>query len=292
MTAPSSWITFRPPRTLHLQGPQVSPAKVSVVIPVRDNQIGLDRLLESLAALPTFPGEVIVVDNLSRNPVHLPSTPYLTRLAQCMTPGPAAARNVGARLAIGEWVWFLDSDCVVHEQSLSAFVEASSGHIGMCSLIKSLSNRLLARYYESQEILLPQFAEDDEPLYLITASALVHRSSFLAVGGFDESFPLAAGEDIDLGFRLFQSGRLAFVPQSTVFHRFEEDTSAFIQRFHRYGIGNRILAEKHGISLAPAPFVPNDPTFFKRTLAKLQFEALASGYAQSPVMPNRVRAGI
>lgn len=280
MTSPSSWIRFRPERTLHLTAPSLLPSSVSVVIPVRDNQVGLTRLLESLSSLSAPPLEVVVVDNLSAPPVLLPPTQYPALLVSCSKPGPAAARNAGARAASGEWVWFLDSDYIADPHALSAFAQASGGVIGMCGFVKSQSNRLLGRYYDSQEILLPQFSESDEPLYLITASACIHRCTFLALGGFDESFLLAAGEDIDLGFRLFQAGRLAYVPESVVHHAFEEDTSAFRKRFERYGVGNRILAAKYGISLAPTPFEPNRSTFFTRTLAKLQFEALASGYAQ------------
>ncbi|SCK19462.1 glycosyltransferase family 2 protein [Vogesella sp. LIG4] len=281
MTAPSSWITFRPERTLHLHAPRLRAGEVSVVIPVRDNQPGVIRLLRSIANLTELPKEVVVVDNLSQSPLSLPGMPYPVSIVSCHTPGPAAARNAGAQASRGEWIWFLDSDCIVQRDALLEFERASGDVIGMAGRVKSSTNRLLGRYYDSQEILFPQFAEDEEPLYLITASACIHRASFFAVGGFDESFPLAAGEDIDLGFRLFGSGRLAFVHSAIVHHDFEEDTGAFIKRFQRYGLGNRLLAKKYNICLAPSPFIPNHPTYLKRTLAKIQYEALLAGYSQS-----------
>lgn len=281
MTAPSSWISFRPKRTLHLQAPSLKANEVSVVIPVRDNQSGVIQLLESIKLLATLPKEVVVVDNLSKSPLSLPAMPYPVTIINCQTPGPAAARNAGAKTACGEWIWFLDSDCTVQRDTLLEFERASGNVIGMACRVKSRTNRLLGRYYDSQEILFPQFAENEEPLYLITASACIHRESFFAVGQFDESFPLAAGEDIDLGFRLFESGRLAFVHNAIVDHDFEEDTAAFIKRFQRYGLGNRLLAKKYNICLAPSPFTPNHPTYLKRTLAKIQYEALFAGYSQS-----------
>lgn len=281
MTAPSSWITFRPERTLHLQAPRLKAGEVSVVIPVRDNQPGLVRLLRSIANLAVLPKEVWVVDNCSQSPLSLPEMPYPVSIVRCHTLGPAAARNAGAKASCGEWIWFLDSDCIVQRDALRQFERASGEVIGMCGCVKSSTNRLLGRYYDSQEILLPQFSEDEEPLYLITASACIHRASFFAVGGFDESFPFAAGEDIDLGFRLFSSGKLAFVRNAIVHHDFEEDTEAFINRFKRYGLGNRLLAKKYNICLAPSPFIPNHSTYLKRTLAKIQYEALLAGYYQS-----------
>lgn len=280
MTAPSSWINYRPKRTHKFNAPSLVPEYLSVVIPVRDNQIGVTRLIESLNRLSTPPNEIVIVDNLSAHPISPPASRSRMSVLVCSKAGPAAARNFGARVATGEWLWFLDSDCVVSEDSLVRFAAASGEVVGMCGLVKPQSNRLLGRYYDSQEILLPQFAENEEPLYLITASACIHRDTFLRLGGFDESFPLAAGEDIDFGFRLYQVGRLGFVRDAIVYHDFEEDITSFRRRFERYGIGNRLLANKYGICLAPSPFRPNHPTYLKRTLAKLQFEALTKGYGQ------------
>jgi hypothetical protein len=37
--------------------------------------------------------------------------------------------------------------------------------------------------------------------YVITANGMFHRASLAAIGGFDEEFPIAGGEDTDLGWR-------------------------------------------------------------------------------------------
>lgn len=101
---------------------------------------------------------------------------------------------------------------------------------------------------------------------------------FLAVGGFDEVFPAAAGEDIELGLRMYASGRIRFVEGAICWHSFEEDLDKFVRRLERYGAGTRVLAEKHGRSLDPRPFVPNRPTRMNWTLARVQYEALLRGY--------------
>lgn len=278
MTAPSSWFTHRPARTLDLHAPAIDPTKVSVVIPVKDNQKGIDELLTSIKKLSVLPKEIIVVDNLSDPPIRAEFCQSDTRLLSCKIPGPAAARNLGARYATGDWVWFLDSDCLVERSTLTEFASNPAGAIGTCGRIVSRETKLLSRYYSEQEILMPQFAEEDEPLYLITASAIIYKSAFFEVGGFDESFPAAAGEDIDLGLRLFQRGRLSFSSRARVLHTFEENLDLFRTRFTRYGAGSRILAEKYKISLAPAPFAPNRPSLLARILAKLQYESLHIGY--------------
>ena len=65
------------------------------------------------------------------------------------------------------------------------------------------------------------------------------RGALEAVGGFDESFRLAAGEDVDLGLRLGEVGTTRWCADACVAHEFEASLLAFIRRFVRYGRGNR-----------------------------------------------------
>lgn len=281
MTAPSSWFTYRPTRSFDLQATTVSAPDVSIVIPVRNNLSGLKNLLDSIAQLHRSPLEVIVVDNLSEEPIELTEAYAEIKIIRCEKPGAAAARNAGAKISRASWIWFLDSDCKVQPDTLERFSEVPAGPIALCGRVISAHRKLLNRYYEEQEILMPQFAENDEPLYLVTASALIYRSALEEIGHFDERFPSAAGEDIDLGLRLFSRGKLAFVQSACVVHEFEECLNSFQNRFIRYGEGNRVLAEKYGISLEPTPFRPQRQTHLASTLAKIQFQSLNIGYSGS-----------
>ena len=82
---------------------------VTVVIPVRDNASGVQRLVMALRGL-----RVLVVDDGSATPI----TPGLFDGASCqievyrhdLSRGPAAARNTGAALCRTEFVAFLDAD--------------------------------------------------------------------------------------------------------------------------------------------------------------------------------------
>lgn len=278
MTAPSSWLTYRPKRNICFVAPAVQAREVSVVIPVRDNQHGLDRLIRSIERGTALPNSIIVVDNRSSQPIRATGTSIPLTLLHCEKPGAAAARNVGALASRTDWIWFLDSDCRVLPNTLEEFCKAKAGPIGFAGRVVAARRRLLSRYYEDQEILIPQFAENDEPLYLITASALVQRETLQSVGYFDETFPSAAGEDIDLGLRMFASGRLAYIDSACVEHDFEECLQDFSTRFERYGRGNRILAEKYQVCLRPSPFEPNRQSLFARVLANIQYKALSHGY--------------
>ncbi|HLW00395.1 MAG TPA: hypothetical protein VKT82_17140 [Ktedonobacterales bacterium] len=69
------------------------------------------------------------------------------------------------------------------------------------------------------------------PEYLITANALVWKPALEAIDGFDETITIAAGEDIDLGFRLREIGALESAPTALIYHDFAGGLLAFMRRF-------------------------------------------------------------
>jgi GT2 family glycosyltransferase len=72
----------------------------------------------------------------------------------------------------------------------------------------------------------------EELLFACGGNMLVRRSSFLAAGGFDESY-FAYLEDVDLGWRLWSGGeRVIFEPDALVYHR-SNATSDLLGLFNR-----------------------------------------------------------
>ena len=223
-----------------------------------------------------------MVDNRSLPPIRIPD-PFTRcdvpiRLVRCQKPGPASARNAGCRAARGTWLLFADSDCEPSESFISGYAGAMNGSIGYAGYVSSRGRDRLSQYYESQEILVPPRVQEDRPQFLITANALVWRRAFEVVGGFDEQFPLAGGEDVDLGFRLSQIGKLSYAPASMILHDFSDGYAGFVRRFIRYGRGNRKLARDYRINLRPKPFIPASKRPFNWCAAVAQFLCLSWGY--------------
>jgi GT2 family glycosyltransferase len=106
----------------------------------------------------------------------------------------------------------------------------------------------------------------------------VWRQALAQVGGFDERFPDAGGEDVDLGLRLWRIGPLAYAPQAQVVHATEPHLGAFVRRFVRYGRANRLLSTRYRVDLSPRRFPPQRHSLPDRVLADLQFAALWWGY--------------
>jgi GT2 family glycosyltransferase len=291
-----TWIDYTPPVLERIVvARRFRCADVSVIIPVKDNQEGLERFLSAFFqnhGPGVFPREIVVVDNGSSPRIRIPERfarcDVPVQLVRCRKPGPASARNAGCRAARGCWFLFSDSDCEPTASFVSGFAAAMNGSIGYAGYVSSLGDDSLSQYYESQDILVPPRVREDRPQYLITANALVWRRAFEKIGGFDERFPLAGGEDVDLGFRLSQVGFLSYAPASVVRHDFSDGYGGFVRRFVRYGRGNRKLARDYGISLQPRPFIPARQRTFNWFAAVAQFLCLFWGYWTAPRERNPV----
>lgn len=233
----SSWLS-----RIHPPSNQI----ISVVVPVRDNQIGADNICRWWNNLTddARPLELTFVDDGSRVPVRASGrSVHIIRVAH---QGPAAARNVGWRVSKGEWIAFLDSDCIPDPGWPAAFALNWEHSIGIQGRVRASGSDLFSRFYEQRQILKPMlWSEDDRPGYLITANTLVHRDALQKLHGFCERFPLAAGEDVDLGLRLAALGCLSWSAEACVAHDFEPSLRAFVKRFFRYGRGNRMLSRIH-----------------------------------------------
>jgi len=117
--------------------------------------------------------------------------------------------------------------------------------------------------------------------YLITANTLIWKKAFYEVGGFNEEITIAGGEDVDLGLRLSEFGKLSYAFDSIAVHDFSDGLIGFYKRFKRYGEGNRIVQELWGTDLNPTLFRPNERNIINEILAKIQYFGLKRGYHES-----------
>ncbi|WP_336659881.1 glycosyltransferase family A protein [Leucobacter sp. USHLN153] len=85
---------------------------MSVVIPVKDDAVLLERCLEALSRQTRLPDEIIVVDNNSSDDSALVAVAGGARVVNCARPGIPAASATGYDAAVGDYVLRLDADCV------------------------------------------------------------------------------------------------------------------------------------------------------------------------------------
>lgn len=239
-----------------LSGP--SHRDVTVVIPVRDNLSGLERLVLALRGL-----RVIIVDDGSVEPV--PASQFegmhcdVRVLRHDRSKGPSAARNTGLRACETEIVAFLDSDVVPRrgwlEALLGHFCDPAVALVAPRIVALRPSDNAVARYEAVRSSLDLGLREAPVvPLgavsYVPSAAIICRRLALIEIGGFDES--LASGEDVDLCWRLSEAGaRLRYEPIAMVAHDHRTELRKWFARKTFYGRAAAPLEIRHPGKTAP-----------------------------------------
>ena len=267
---------------------RISCETISIVVPVKNNQQGIDRFLASILSNVDpreHPREIIVVDNNSDEMTSIRvECPFPVQVLACTKRGPGAARNVGASRATGEWILFTDSDCIAGPSLVSGYVKERVEAIGYAGRVVTKVVDQCSLFYLEQNTFLPVPLATDfgvVPGTLVTANCLVLKDALLAIGGFNESFVYAGGEDTELGYRLRMIGNLQFSLSSTAAHEITDGLQGFVERFIRYGRGSRLLEvhyDNPGMFLPPKPVPPNNPTPANRFLAQVHHHSMWWGY--------------
>lgn len=276
--------------------PKINVSETSIIIPVKNNQAGLDNFLQvyfCLQFVNGYPKEIIIVDNNSSPRIFI-SREFLDRttpvkLITCAKPGPASCRNLGAINASGSWLLFTDSDCIPTVSFLVGYLKNDNGSVAYAGNIKARGSDFLSKFYETQNVLMPDGITF--PNYTTTANTLIWKQAFLSIGGFRESFYFAGGEDVDLGMRLRCAGQLSFSLDSLVLHDFNGGIIGFMNRFIRYGRAARILEKEWGVSHRPRLSLLRVKTLTDFLLALLRYFGEVAGYQMENAKSITARYG-
>jgi glycosyltransferase involved in cell wall biosynthesis len=113
--------------------PEFTPGLVSIITPTFNRSALLRETLASIRAQTWRPIELIIVDDGSTDdtleqlqewPTNLPKPGCTLHVLRQKNLGPAAARNRGVRHSTGEFIYFLDSDDLIHPEAIARFVAA------------------------------------------------------------------------------------------------------------------------------------------------------------------------
>lgn len=194
---------------------------VSVVIPAHNEAIFITDCIASVtnSGPPLEHVEILVVDHRSSD-----STEELALLAGAsvlhLNAGKiGTVRNTGLRAARGEFVAYVDADCLVPATWLRSAIgilesDATIGAVGgpcLSPVTGTWVERALAPSYVRPGIVKPAKT-------LATSSFIARRSLLNEVGQFDET--LISGEDDDISNRIRQRGlRLAWASDCHIIHR-------------------------------------------------------------------------
>jgi glycosyltransferase involved in cell wall biosynthesis len=226
------------------------PPGLSVVVPTRDRPQPLRAAVASLLAQqPAGWVELIVVDDGS----HPETRSYLDGLSasgrllalRSGGRGAAAARNLGIAAAGAPLVACTDDDCEAPPDwafSLAARLSATGAAAVGGRVEVGAATPLPGRISQAIVNGLAAVVNPD-PLAaaFLTSNNVAYRADMLReIGGFDEGFGGAGGEDRDLHARLLARGhKLVFAPDIVVRHRPALGWIGLFEQQAAYGRGAR-----------------------------------------------------
>jgi glycosyltransferase involved in cell wall biosynthesis len=186
---------------------------ISVIIPVHNGAAYLNSCLQAVAASDYSPYECIVVNDGSTDDSEKIAGQFSARVLNLSGGpfGPAYARNRGVEVARADIVFFLDADIVLAPGALRRVQNLFQERTDVAAVFGSYDARPAARGVISQyRNLLHHFVHQNgnrEASTFWAGCGAIRRSVFQKVGGFDDKrFSRPSIEDIELGYRLRQSG--------------------------------------------------------------------------------------
>jgi glycosyltransferase involved in cell wall biosynthesis len=230
---------------------------LSIIVPVYNAEKTLNRLLDSIWNQSFKDFELILVDDASTdNSVRIAQSYPCELICLNQNHGPAYCRNIGARHASGEVLLFTDSDCQVSEDWLKnihgiRFENKTAAIMGKLVLLPSgyLGDSISALGFPAGGAIgfekIWRVDADGFTNSLSSCNCAVKKEVFEIIGGFDETFPYAGGEDSFLAYTLKREGyRIKYLPDIIVYHEARDSLRGFMKWQLKRGMSSFIFSKK------------------------------------------------
>lgn len=182
----------------------------TIVLPTHNRPALLARLVVELRQqLGDDSVTVVVVDDGSTPAVRLDIADERFRVLRTDGLGPAGARNIGWRAASTGWIAFLDDDVLPRPGWWRAVADSLGGDA------VAVEGRVVSEPFDP---LRERSIVRESGGWGLTCNVAYRRSALEAVDGFDEDFPAAHCEDLDLFMRIRERGATRFRDDMVVEH--------------------------------------------------------------------------
>jgi len=188
-----------------------SQLSISVIIPVGNGGEALRQCLAGVVGNVPSPAQIIVVADGSTDGSQGVAEEFGANvLALPVQRGPAAARNLGARAACGDILFFVDADVVLPPDAIAQVAGLFTEEPELAAVFGSYDDdppqtNFLSQYKNLSHHYFHQRSCEDASTFFGACGA-IRRDTFTAMRGFDENYRFPCVEDIELGYRLKEAG--------------------------------------------------------------------------------------
>lgn len=219
--------------------------KVSVVVPVRDEEKSIRELLDSLLSQTRPPDEIVITDGGSVDATPQIIEEYIrkgapVRLIRAGAALPGRGRNLGAAQASFEWLAFTDAGIRLANDWLEALVTRAEQDDSISVVYGSwqpLTNTFFKQCAAIAYVPPPSLHDGILTRPRFIASTLLRREAWQAVNGFPEE--LRSAEDLLFMDRVENAGyRFVFEPRAQVTWDLRPTLWSTFKRFVVYSRNN------------------------------------------------------
>lgn len=241
----------------------------SIILPTFGRPEEVSAFLESIDKQQYKDFEVIMVDGSHDNVLHPVVDRYRKRTALSYFHekglGASESRNLGCEKAKGDFVVFIDSDCIVPADYLVKVDRFLQDHKhvdafgGPDAAAKNFTIQQKAVNYAMTSFLTTGGIRGKKThvgkFQLRGFNMGIRKEVFFKVGGYSS---MQVAEDIDLSMRLIKAGyTAALIPEAFVYHRRKTNLKLFFRQMYFHGKGRIDLHLRHGNALKPVHLLPS-----------------------------------
>lgn len=266
---------------------------ISFIIPVFNRPAETEELLRSLSLQTRKGFEVIVVEDGST----VSSEPVVEKYRDQLNisyffkdnSGPGLSRNYGCERAGGQYVIFLDSDCLLPEGYFKTVEDALEENYTDAFGGPDRAHSDFTRFQKAINFSMTSFLttggirggnEKMEKFHPRSFNMGFSKKVFEATGGFSS---MRFGEDVDLSIRIVEHGfQTQLIREAYVFHKRRTTLRQFFKQVYNSGIARINLHKRHPGTLKIVHAAPALFTLGVLLLAVLSFAV--SGWYAIPVL--------